>query len=398
MTRFLHLYQGKHCTSVRFQSGLSSKPGAKDRGSSIPNWTPILAIAMAALFFSLGTSTTPLFADDDPPPPLLPVPIAVLETDTFDWGSLIQGQKIQHSFMIENKGRSALKILKVTANCGCTTTRYDEEIAPGEIGAIDLEIDTSEFAGGRPRRSAVVQTNDPMNSEIRLWMSGNVEPILRMDTSVIRISGLLNEDKSLAIQLLKAVESAVEIVEVKSVNGNFVVDDLEPADEATWNLLLSAGTSETSQSLRDEMKIKVRVDGGEPFEYPVPVVVQHQDLYRFNPGGNVVFYRRHTAPLDGPVKREVSQELHVRSSRADVNIDNFRAMIKDAPEGLFKLEVFEEIPGQHYRLKIQVLKTHPTPQAQGTLVMDLGNGEVREKSIIAQFRLRPVPKQDSSPR
>jgi len=353
---------------------------------------------MAALFFSLGTSTTPLFADDDPPPPLLPVPIAVLETDTFDWGSLIQGQKIQHSFMIENKGRSALKILKVTANCGCTTTRYDEEIAPGEIGAIDLEIDTSEFAGGRPRRSAVVQTNDPMNSEIRLWMSGNVEPILRMDTSVIRISGLLNEDKSLAIQLLKAVESAVEIVEVKSVNGNFVVDDLEPADEATWNLLLSAGTSETSQSLRDEMKIKVRVDGGEPFEYPVPVVVQHQDLYRFNPGGNVVFYRRLTAPLDGPVKREVSQELHVRSSRADVNIDNFRAMIKDAPEGLFKLEVFEEIPGQHYRLKIQVLKTHPTPQAQGTLVMDLGNGEVREKSIIAQFRLRPVPKQDSSPR
>ncbi len=334
--------------------------------------------------------------DDHPAPPLLPVPVAVLETDTFDWGTLVQGKKVEHSFLIENKGRSTLKILKVTSNCGCTTTRYDEEIAPGEIGAIDLEIDTSEFAGGRPRRSAVVLTNDPMNSEIRLWMSGFVEPILKMDTSVIRISGLLNETKSLAIQLLRAVPLPVEIVEVKSVNGIFVVDDLEAADDQSWHLLLSAGTSETSQSIRDELKFKVRVGEDEPFEYPIPVVVQHQDLYRFNPGGNIVFYRRHTAPLDGPVKRDVFQDIHVTSSRPDVRIDDFRARIEDAPEGLFKLDVFEEIPGQHYRLRIQVLKSQRTPQAQGTLVMDLGNGQIRQKTVIAQFRLRPVPKQDSA--
>jgi hypothetical protein len=357
-------------------------------------YAPCFILVMAIFGFTATSSVHGQISDDNPAPPLLPVPVAILETEEFDWGSLIQGQKVQHSFLIENRGRSPLKILKVTATCGCTTTRYDEEIAPGEFGAIDLEIDTSEFAGGKPRRNAVIQTNDPMKSEIHLWMTGNVEPILKMDTSVIRLSGLLNETKTLAMQFLKAVPMAVEILGVESANQQFEVIDLEAADETSWNLILSAGTAETSKSLRDELKVKVRVDGGEPFEYPIPVVVQHQDLYRFSPGGNIVFYRRHTAPLDGPVKREVVQWLDVRSSRPDVSIDAFRARIEEAPEGLFKLEVFEETPGQHYRLRIEVLKTHPTPQAQGTLVMELGRGQIRKKTVVAQFRLRQVPKQD----
>ena len=368
----------------------------KRRQSFSPSWLTAAAVISFSSWFMVPYVAES--ADDNPAPPLLPVPIAVLETDTFDWGSMIQGQKALHSFMIENTGRAPLKILKVTATCGCTTTRYDEEIAPGEFGAIDLEIDTSEFAGGKPRRNAVIQTNDPMKSEIHLWMTGNVEPVLKMDTSVIRLSGLLNEPKSLAMQLLKAVPMPVEILSVSSANQLYQVEDLEQVDETSWNLLLSAGTSPTSQSLRDELKIKVRVDGGEPFEYPVPVVVQHQDLYRFNPGGNIVFYRRHTAPLDGPVKREVIQELDVRSSRPDVSIENFRARIEDAPEGLFRLEVFEELPNQHYRLRVHVLRTHPTPQAQGTLVMELGNDQIRKKTVVAQFRLRPIPKQDPANR
>lgn len=363
--------------------------------ASLPATFCLFLILLVTLFGTPSSSPASSAAqsgDEPPAPPLLPVPVAVLETDEFDWGTLIQGQKIKHSFLIENRGRSPLKILKVVATCGCTTTRYDEEIAPGEFGAIDLEIDTSEFAGGKPRRNAVIQTNDPMKTEINLWMTGLVEPILKMDTSVIRLSGLLTEAKTLALQFLKAVPMKVEILGVKSENQQFEVVDLEAVDEESWNLILSAGTADQSKSLRDELKVRVRVDGGEPFEYPIPVVVQHQDLYRFSPGGNLVFYRRHTAPLDGPVKREVVQWLDVRSSRPDVSIDAFRARLEDAPEGLFDLQIFEETPGQHYRLRIEVLKTHPTPQAQGTLVMELGRGQIRQKTVVAQFRLRPVPK------
>ena len=361
------------------------------KSSHVDFFQPLLWLlsALALLWISPSSGAQP--GDDPPAPPLLPVPVAVLETDEFDWGSLIQGQKVSHTFLIENRGRSPLKILKVVATCGCTTTRYDEEIAPGEFGAIELEIDTSEFAGGKPRRNAVVQTNDPMKSEINLWVTGKVEPILKMDTSVIRLSGLLIESKTLALQFLRAVPMSVEILGVKSENQQFDVVDLEAVDEDSWNLILSAGTSEKSQSLRDTLTVEVRVDGGDPFKYPIPVVVQHQDLYRFTPGGNIVFYRRHTAPLDGPVKREVVQWLDVRSSRPDVSIDAFRARIEEAPEGLFDMQVIEEIPGQHYRLRIEVLKTHPTPQAQGTLVMELGRGQIRKKTVVAQFRLRPSP-------
>ena len=330
----------------------------------------------------------------DPAPPLLPVPIAVIETLEFDWGTLVQGEKTQFAFLIENKGRVPLKILKVTATCGCTTTRFDAEVAPGEVGAVELEIDTAEFPGGRPRRNAVVKTNDPLNSEINLWLVGNIDPILLIEPSVTKISGLVTEKKEKTIFLKKAVDAPVEILDVGSKNGSFKVESLTPT-EGGWNLKISAEPSDGPKSIRDDLQVRVRVDQDHPLDFPLPIVVEHQDIYRFIPGGNVVYYRRHTAPLDGPVKRRVIQEVHVQSARSDIAITEFKARIEDAPEGLFGLQIIEELPGQHYRLEIEVLKSHPTPQAMGTLVMDLGGGEIRKKSVIAQFRLKQIPKQDS---
>ena len=83
-------------------------------------YAPCFILVMAIFGFTATPSVHGQISDDNPAPPLLPVPVAILETEEFDWGSLIQGQKVQHSFLIENRGRSPLKILKVTATCGCT--------------------------------------------------------------------------------------------------------------------------------------------------------------------------------------------------------------------------------------------------------------------------------------
>ena len=345
-----------------------------------------------AIFLAQLSVDVPLCGQiDDPPLPLLPVPVIHIEEMEHDWGKVLQGTRVKHIFTVENRGKAPLKILKVSSTCGCTSTRFDEVIEPGASGIIELQVDTTEFSGGRPRKNAVVKTNDPELSEVHLWMVGLVDPLLQFESSVFKLSGLAMEKKQLKTIIVPAVELPISLVQAKSKNGSFLVAAIESLDKG-WKLTLTADVSEQVKSLRDDLELVVSIADGKPFTIPVPVVVEHKDRILTVPSGNLIFYRRHTAPLDGPVRREVVKEVQVRSVREDLPILDFSAEIIEAPEGLFGLRVIEVIPGHHYRVRIQVLRTLPTAQGRGILRMRLGQGkdQVRDKGVIAQFRLKPT--------
>lgn len=350
---------------------------------------PLRFLLLASLTILISWNGALFGQVEDVPFPVGPRPIIHFEQLEHDWGKVLQGSLVKHVFQVENRGQTALKILKVSSTCGCTSTRFDEVIEPGSSGIIELQVDTVDFSGGRPRKNAVVKTNDPANSEINLWMVGLVDPLLKLESPVLKLSGLALENKQLVTLILPAVDLPIEMLEAKSKNGVFLVSVLEEQENG-WQLTLEADESDQIKSLRDDLQLTVSVEGGPPLVIPVPVVVEHKDRITISPSGNLVFYRRHTAPLDGPVKREVKKEVQVRSVRDDLPMENFSAEIIDAPEGLFKMTVSELIPGHHYKIVIQVLKTMPTSQVQSTLRMTIGPGidNVREKGVIAQFRLR----------
>jgi hypothetical protein len=204
-------------------------------------------------------------------------------------------------------------------------------------------------------------------------MMGLVDPLLQLESRVYKLQGLSFESKRLTTTILPATETPVELIGARSKNGSFSVHALEPLEKG-WRLTLEAGPSETMGSLRDDLELLVDLPERKAVAIPVPVVVEHQDRIRMIPNGNIVFYRRHTAPLDGPVRREVKKELQVRSVRDDLPFEI----------------VSEVLPGHHYKIVIEVLRTHPVSQAKGTLRIRLGESEdqIREKPIIAQFRLR----------
>ncbi|MGE4618468.1 MAG: DUF1573 domain-containing protein [Planctomycetota bacterium] len=352
--------------------------------------SPIQLVWLVVTLLSSSTWAPPLPAQaDDSPLPLLPVPVIHFEKTEHDWGKVLQGSRVKHVFTVENRGRAPLKILKVTSTCGCTSTRFDEVIEPGASGIIELQVDTTDFSGGRPRKNAIVQTNDPESSEVHLWMVGLVDPLLKMESPVFKLTGLAMETKQIKTIILPAVDLPIEMVEARSKNKTFLVSSLEFLEEG-WLLTLDAEVSTEIKSLRDDLELVISVAGDESLIIPVPVVIEHKDRIAMAPSGNVVFYRRHTAPLDGPVKRDVFQEVQIRSVREDLPIEDFSATMIDAPEGLFDLTVTELIAGHHYKVRIQVLRTLPISQARGTLQIRLGPGEdsIREKGVFAQFRLR----------
>jgi hypothetical protein len=74
--------------------------------------------------------------------------IVYMETDTYNFGEVKEGEKVSHEYAFKNTGKTPLIINSVRASCGCTTPYYPKQpINPGEEFTIDVVFDTSNQPG-----------------------------------------------------------------------------------------------------------------------------------------------------------------------------------------------------------------------------------------------------------
>ncbi len=71
-------------------------------------------------------------------------PIISWEKSTYDFGDLVQGDKVEHIFKFKNTGKEALLITNVQVTCGCTTPKgwARDPIAPGQSGEITVAFNS----------------------------------------------------------------------------------------------------------------------------------------------------------------------------------------------------------------------------------------------------------------
>ena len=92
----------------------------------------------------------------------------------YDFGSVLEGIAVEHTFMIKNTGDEPLDISGVNAQCGCTATEMaTKSIAPGESVALDVLINTTTF-GGTISKLITVYSNDPDSPLLNLRVTGQV--------------------------------------------------------------------------------------------------------------------------------------------------------------------------------------------------------------------------------
>jgi len=84
-----------------------------------------------------------------------------------DFGVIIQGEKVSHSFTFTNTGKSNLIISSVHASCGCTVPKYDTEpVLPGKTGKIDVVFDSSDRSGIQNKTITVLANTQPNTVEL----------------------------------------------------------------------------------------------------------------------------------------------------------------------------------------------------------------------------------------
>ncbi len=110
-----------------------------------------------------------------------------LPNDTFDFGTIKQGQVVSHTFTIMNNGDDTLKIQSVITSCGCTAAELQKkEIFPNET--INLKVDfNSKGKVGDQVKYISIASNDRENPTARLILKGKVleemyEEVAKTDT------------------------------------------------------------------------------------------------------------------------------------------------------------------------------------------------------------------------
>jgi len=91
------------------------------------------------------------------------------DTESFDFGRIIQGKEIDHQFEFTNIGSAPLVINNVEATCGCTTPFYPFiPIEPGERGKISVHFNSKGRLGNQTPTITVYTNTDPGTFELQL--------------------------------------------------------------------------------------------------------------------------------------------------------------------------------------------------------------------------------------
>ncbi|GAM11849.1 hypothetical protein OR1_04167 [Geobacter sp. OR-1] len=91
-----------------------------------------------------------------------------------NFGTLVQGKKLDHTFVIKNTGDSPLKISRIRPACGCTAANASSPVVnPGKTSDIKVSFNSSNFFGNVSKTIAV-ESNDPATPVFTLTLTGNI--------------------------------------------------------------------------------------------------------------------------------------------------------------------------------------------------------------------------------
>jgi len=102
-------------------------------------------------------------------------PRSSVDNPVYDFGEVLKGSLVIHTFALTNVGDETLTINRVRTSCGCTTTTLSNtSLAPGESVGLESVFDTWGY-GGRVLKSIFVESNDPDTPRLTLRLTGVVK-------------------------------------------------------------------------------------------------------------------------------------------------------------------------------------------------------------------------------
>lgn len=93
----------------------------------------------------------------------------------FNFGKVVAGEKVSHTYTFTNTGNEPLIISNAKGSCGCTVPEWPREpIAVGGTGEVTVVFDSKNKKGPRNQKVTLTANTDPPQTFI--YLKGEVEP------------------------------------------------------------------------------------------------------------------------------------------------------------------------------------------------------------------------------
>lgn len=96
-------------------------------------------------------------------------PAMTFEEEVFDFGTIVQGEKVSHAFMFKNTGKKSLIISSAQGSCGCTVPEWPKE--PVQVGAsnkINVVFNSEGKSGIQEKTITLVTNCEPATRLLRI--------------------------------------------------------------------------------------------------------------------------------------------------------------------------------------------------------------------------------------
>ncbi len=113
------------------------------------------------------TSTTTVSSTDEAPEG--PLPAFTFQEEEYDFGTINEGDIVEHTFTFTNTGEAPLIIESARASCGCTVPSWPKEpIAVGETGEIQVRFDSKGKPNVQNKTVTITANSYPKISRLRI--------------------------------------------------------------------------------------------------------------------------------------------------------------------------------------------------------------------------------------
>lgn len=174
-------------------------------------------------------------------------PELVADHASFNFGTVAQGKKVQHTFRIKNSGDAPLQIKKLEASCGCTAVKPSTSvISPGKSADIDVTFDSASFSG-KVAKTVTLTSNAGRTPSYTFTMEGIVLEQLQVTPRQVTLGALSSTTpKQAVVSVTNNGSSSVKLLGVSVTSSSLQIKptirkaELKPGETGTIELSVLA--------------------------------------------------------------------------------------------------------------------------------------------------------------
>lgn len=329
---------------------LSSCVKAGDLSKSFVLWAFCGSVVVGSLSSPLSAENVAPLTASAAEKEIGAVPRLVVPEPVFSFGTVRNGEKVEHTFIIKNEGSAPLTVRRVQPACGCTIGVIEKNtLAPGEETKIQATFDSTGFRGEKkiPIR---LYTNDPKQAMTELLLRGEVKQDVdvrpqQVSFGVVRKSDLLaGKVKKRSVTIFPDPATKVSILDVHSRSEELELETQDVTERGLRGKRILVGLKPGMPVGLFRGSVVIKTTSSANTVLNVPVLARVEGVLRFEPT-NISY-----GLVEGPTKDLVQKKVVlINESSEPLSIKSF-----DVSDKALQVKIVPLQPGKRYEVEVAI--------------------------------------------